>query len=133
MWLHLHHRRCLNWVEGLHGTLGGREGWALQIDQKGRCAVNPIPPPFSRVSCSEAPTAMWQGQDSSRFFFIRCSQTHPFLLFLSLHFGSPRFVNRRHYVPYRLTQTNVKKSIKKEEAEELKLRLEAAGGTVEIV
>jgi len=27
----------------------------------------------------------------------------------------------------------VKKSIKKEEAEELKLRLEAAGGTVEIV
>ena len=76
---------------------------------------------------------MWQGQDSSRFFFIRCSQTHPFLLFLSLHFGSPRFVNRRHYVPYRLTQTNVKKSIKKEEAEELKLRLEAAGGTVEIV
>lgn len=52
---------------------------------------------------------------------------------LSLHFGSPRVVNRRHYVPYRLTQTNVKKSIKKEEAEELKLRLEAAGGVVEIV
>ena len=32
-----------------------------------------------------------------------------------------------------LSQTTVKKNIKKEEAEELKLKLEAVGGTVEIV
>lgn len=71
--------------------VGGREGRALQIDQKGRCAANPIPPPFSRVSCPEAPTAMWQGHDSSRFFFIRCSHSHPFLLYsLSPFWFAPR-------------------------------------------
>jgi len=88
------------------GRWGGG-GLGVANRSKGSCAFNPIPPPFSRVSCSEAPTAMWQGHDASRLFFIRSflsnkhlrivtctahgSHPHPFLLHsLSPFWFAPR-------------------------------------------
>ena len=62
---------------------------------------------------------MWQGQIQLDIVIL-CALTHTHVLMLS-------------FTCFFYRQTTGKKNIKKEEAEELKLKLEAVGGTVEIV
>ena len=77
----------------------GEGGVGVANRSKGSCAVNPIPPPRSRVPCPEAPTTMWQGHDASRLFptFVLFSRTSIFVSLTRLAHGSHSHLFLLHY------------------------------------